>query len=104
MWTGRYTVGPQEYMPTVPGWSGRTGRVESIVPAVYDEYALTPDNAIAYICGNPDMIATVEQTLLDRGFPEAQVKKEMAVFSLTHVKTHDVLPWQHIIVFAKPAK
>ena len=25
MWTGRYTVGPQEYIDTVPGWSGRTG-------------------------------------------------------------------------------
>ena len=25
MWTGRYTVGPQEYIDTVPGRSGRTG-------------------------------------------------------------------------------
>ena len=76
---------PASYIPTVSrpndarnaGWSGRTGRVEAIVPAVYDELGLTPDNAIAYICGNPDMIATVEQTLLGRGFPEEQVKKEL---------------------------
>ena len=37
----------------------------------------TPDNAIAYICGNPDMILAAEQTLLERGFPEPQVKKEL---------------------------
>ena len=35
------------------------------------------DNCIAYICGNPDMIIAAEETLLGRGFPEAQVKKEL---------------------------
>ncbi len=76
---------PVTYVPTVsrPGaaenerWSGRVGRVESIVPAVFDEFALTPGNSIAYLCGNPDMIASVESTLLARGYPEAQVKKEL---------------------------
>jgi ferredoxin/flavodoxin---NADP+ reductase len=76
---------PLTYVPTVsrPGvpensrWTGRVGRVETIVPAVYDEMELTPDNSIAYICGNPDMITAVETTLLGRGFPEEQVKKEL---------------------------
>jgi ferredoxin-NADP reductase len=76
---------PVTYIPTVSrpdaaanaGWRGRTGRVESIVGPVADELGLTPDNTIAYICGNPDMILAAEQTLLDRGFPEAQVKKEL---------------------------
>lgn len=76
---------PLHYVPTVsrPGspennrWSGRVGRVEAIVPAVYDELGLTPDDSIAYICGNPDMISSVEATLLARGFPEEQVKKEL---------------------------
>jgi ferredoxin--NADP+ reductase len=76
---------PLTYVPTVSrprdprntGWAGRVGRVEAIVPAVCDELGLTPDNAIAYLCGNPDMIATVDATLLGRGFPEAQVKKEL---------------------------
>jgi ferredoxin/flavodoxin---NADP+ reductase len=76
---------PASYIPTVSrprdprnaGWSGRAGRVESIVPAVYDELGLTPHNSIAYLCGNPDMIATVDETLLGRGFPEAQIKKEL---------------------------
>ena len=76
---------PVTFIPTVSraaapenaGWTGRTGRVESIVGPVADELGLTPQNSIAYICGNPDMILSAEQTLLDRGFPEAQVKKEL---------------------------
>ena len=38
-----------------------------------------PDAAdsIAYICGNPDMILAAEATLLDRGYPEDQVHKEL---------------------------
>jgi ferredoxin-NADP reductase len=76
---------PVTYIPTVSrpgaaenaGWHGRTGRVEAIVAPVAEELGLTPDNTIAYICGNPDMILAAEQTLLDRGFPEPQVKKEL---------------------------
>jgi ubiquinone/menaquinone biosynthesis C-methylase UbiE len=34
---------------------------------------------------------------------EKQVLKEMALHSLKHVKTVDVLPWQHIIIFEKKA-
>ena len=76
---------PVQYVPTVSrpsapenaGWAGRWGRVESIVAPVCDELALTPDNTIAYICGNPDMILAAEATLLGRGFPEPQVKKEL---------------------------
>lgn len=76
---------PVRYIPTVSraaapennGWTGRTGRVESIVGPVCDELGLTPDNSIAYICGNPDMILSAEATLLGRGFPEPQVKKEL---------------------------
>jgi ferredoxin-NADP reductase len=63
--------------PSNAAWTGRTGRVESIVGPVFDELGLTPSNAIAYICGNPDMILAAEATLLSRGFPEEQVKKEL---------------------------
>ena len=37
----------------------------------------TPSNSIAYICGNPDMILSAEETLLGRGYPEDQVHKEL---------------------------
>ena len=76
---------PVTFVPTVSrpnapenaGWAGRTGRVEAVVAPVCDELGLTADNTIAYICGNPDMILSAEETLLGRGFPEAQVKKEL---------------------------
>jgi ubiquinone/menaquinone biosynthesis C-methylase UbiE len=35
---------------------------------------------------------------------EEQIKKEMSVHALEHVETIGVLPWQHIVVFRKPAK
>jgi ferredoxin--NADP+ reductase len=76
---------PVTYIPTVSrpddprnaGWSGRVGRAEAVLASICDEHALTADNAIAYICGNPDMILAAEALLLDRGFPEEQVKKEL---------------------------
>ena len=76
---------PLVYVPSVSrvgapenaGWSGRGGRVEAIVPQIYDEMGLNPDNSIAYICGNPDMITAVDVLLLERGFPEEQIKKEL---------------------------
>ncbi len=76
---------PVSYVPTVSrpndpanaAWTGRTGRVESNIDSVCDEYGLTPDNCVVYICGNPEMIVTVEQQMLGRGFPEPHVKKEL---------------------------
>jgi ferredoxin/flavodoxin---NADP+ reductase len=76
---------PVTYVPTVSrpadprnaDWMGRTGRVESILAPVLDELGLTPADSIAYICGNPDMILSAEATLLERGYPEEQVHKEL---------------------------
>jgi ferredoxin--NADP+ reductase len=76
---------PLTYIPTVSrpteprneNWRGRTGRVESILGPVLDELGLSAANSIAYICGNPDMILSAEATLLERGYPEEQVHKEL---------------------------
>lgn len=76
---------PVTFVPTVSrpddpsnaSWMGRTGRVESILAPVLDELGLTPANSIAYICGNPDMIVSAEETLLGRGYGEDQVHKEL---------------------------
>jgi ferredoxin-NADP reductase len=80
--SGRY---PVTYIPTVSratdprngGWTGRVGRVESILGSALDELGLAPADSIAYICGNPDMILSAEATLLERGYPEDQVHKEL---------------------------
>ena len=76
---------PVTYLPTVSrptdprnaDWTGRTGRVETILEPVLEELGLSPSNSIAYICGNPDMILSAEATLLGRGYPEEQVHKEL---------------------------
>ena len=63
--------------PSNAGWTGRTGRVETIVAPVVNELGLDPADTIAYLCGNPDMILSAEQTLLELGLPEEAVKKEL---------------------------
>src|SRR6476646_2659688 len=76
---------PVTYIPTVSrandprnaDWMGRTGRVETILGPVLDELGLDASDSIAYICGNPDMILSAEETLLARGYPEEQVHKEL---------------------------
>jgi ferredoxin/flavodoxin---NADP+ reductase len=76
---------PVTFIPTISrpgdplnaGWTGRVGRVESIVEPVVAELGLRPDDTVAYLCGNPDMILSAEQTLLGLGFPETAVKKEL---------------------------
>jgi len=76
---------PVTYVPTISrpkdprneGWTGRTGRAESIVLDVCRDLGLKPEETVVYICGNPDMILNVEQVLMDRGFPEFHVKKEL---------------------------
>jgi ferredoxin-NADP reductase len=80
--SGRY---PVTYIPTVSratdprngDWTGRAGRVEAILGSALDELGLAPADSIAYICGNPDMILSAEATLLERGYPEEQVHKEL---------------------------
>ncbi|MFH1475445.1 MAG: FAD-binding oxidoreductase [Chloroflexota bacterium] len=76
---------PLRYVPTVSrpddprnaGWTGRTGRVEQVVSDVCHDLGLRADRTVVYICGNPDMILNVERVLMDRGFPEFHVKKEL---------------------------
>ena len=80
--TGEY---PVRYIPTVSrpndpanaDWTGRTGRVETIVGPIFRELGLRPADTVAYLCGNPDMIIAAEQTLLELGMAEDAVKKEL---------------------------
>jgi ferredoxin--NADP+ reductase len=76
---------PVTFIPTVSrpndplnaDWTGRTGRVESIVEPVVAEHGLDPGATFAYLCGNPDMITSAEEKLLGRGYAEEQVHKEL---------------------------
>lgn len=76
---------PLTYIPTISrpndprndGWAGRRGRAEHVVADVCADLGLRPERTVVYICGNPDMILNVEGELLQRGFPEFHVKKEL---------------------------
>ncbi len=76
---------PLTFIPTVSrathprnaDWTGRTGRVEENVASVCLELGLLPDTTVVYICGNPEMILNVERVLMEQGFPEFHVKKEL---------------------------
>jgi ferredoxin--NADP+ reductase len=76
---------PLRYVPTISrpndprnaGWTGRTGRAEAVVASVCKDLGLRPERTVVYICGNPEMILKVEGVLMDRGFPEFHVKKEL---------------------------
>ena len=74
---------PLRYVGTVsrpqncPDWAGLTGRVEAIVEGQLDEHGLDPANTTIYVCGNPDMITTVEAIATGRGFEPEQVRKEL---------------------------
>ena len=61
----------------MPAGSDVPAGSRSILEPVLDELGLTPANSVAYICGNPDMIATAEERLLGRGYAEEQVHKEL---------------------------
>ena len=65
---------PQD--PANAGWSGWTGRVESAVDEVCDRLRLTSSDTVAYLCGNPEMIATVEGLLRGRGLTAGQIHHE----------------------------
>ena len=76
---------PLTYVPTISrpndprndGWTGRTGRAERVVATVCKDLGLRPDRTVVYICGNPEMIINAETVLMDQGFPEFHVKKEL---------------------------
>ena len=76
---------PLHYVPTLSrptdprnaAWEGRTGRVEAVIGDVCRDLGLRADRTVVYICGNPEMILNVERILMDRGFPEFHVKKEL---------------------------
>lgn len=76
---------PLTFVPTISrvndprnaGWTGRTGRAENVIMDVCRDLALQPEETVVYICGNPDMILNVEALLLEAGYPEANVKKEL---------------------------
>jgi ferredoxin-NADP reductase len=75
---------PMTYVPTISrpdeqanwGWTGRTGRAETLLASVLRSAELAPDGLSAYLCGNPGMVAAAEITLLAHGLAPADIHAE----------------------------
>ncbi len=71
------------YVPTVsrpwedPHWTGEVGRVDDILRKYADQWGLTAQNTIAYICGHPEMIEHAKGILIRRGFPKEALREEV---------------------------
>lgn len=80
-WRSDRAVG---YVPTVSrpdaaadaGWPGRTGRVDAILDEVWATHRLAADATVAYLCGNPGMIATATRVLSGLGLPGDAIRSE----------------------------
>lgn len=73
------TYVPSVSRPAAPGnagWNGRTGRLDAILGPVSDELAIDPQATVAYLCGNPEMIAAGERILAARGVPPDAIRSE----------------------------
>jgi ferredoxin/flavodoxin---NADP+ reductase len=70
------------YLPTVsrpaedPDWSGITGRVHEHIERAIEQFALTPANSCAYLCGHPGMINTGKELLERFGFDKTNIREE----------------------------
>ncbi|HYL39816.1 MAG TPA: hypothetical protein VET90_00755, partial [Candidatus Binatus sp.] len=62
--------------PANVGWSGRVGRLDAVVPAVVDDLRLDLGRAVAYLCGNPEMIAGLGHRLVELGLAASAIRSE----------------------------
>jgi ferredoxin--NADP+ reductase len=58
------------------GWTGVTGRIDAALDRICDHERIDPADTVAYLCGNPGMIASAGRVLAGRGFAEDAVISE----------------------------
>lgn len=62
--------------PSNSGWTGRSGRIDAILDDVWAAHDLAPHATVAYLCGNPEMIASGTRILASRRLPDDAVRSE----------------------------
>ena len=80
-WSG---AGAVSYIPAISrpdapanaGWDGRTGRIDALLESLWASHGLDRDRTVAYLCGNPEMIAAARRILTSLGLPEDAVRSE----------------------------
>jgi len=71
-----------KYVPTVSRpwdhseWTGEIGRADDILRKYADQWGIDPSNAVAYLCGHPEMIQHSKAILKRRGFTDKGAIKE----------------------------
>jgi ferredoxin--NADP+ reductase len=71
------------YVPTISRiwedetWSGEQGRVDDVLRKYVDEWRLTGEDALAYLCGHPEMIERSRGILRRKGFPKEAIREEI---------------------------
>jgi ferredoxin--NADP+ reductase len=75
----KFIYAPTVSRPNSPenaGWSGLVGRVERVLPSLWSELGMTADSTVAYLCGNPDMVAASREVLAGLGMSESAILHE----------------------------
>ena len=72
-----------KYVPTVsrpwddPQWTGEVGRVDDLLRKYTDQWGITGENSLAYICGHPGMIESAKGILKRIRFSKELMKEEI---------------------------
>ncbi len=62
--------------PDNAGWTGLTGRIDARLGELCDLHGLVPADSVAYLCGNPGVIAAAGSILVGRGFAADAIVSE----------------------------
>ena len=54
------------------GWTGRTGRINSLIEEYLDRWKLPQNDTVVYLCGNPGMIDDAKQRIVPKGWSVAE--------------------------------
>jgi ferredoxin--NADP+ reductase len=71
------------YVPTISRawedvtWDGERGRVDDLLRKYVDEWRLTGEDTLAYLCGHPEMIEHSKSILRRKGFPNEAIREEI---------------------------
>lgn len=62
--------------PRNAGWRGAVGRVETVLPDVWEQLRLDASATVAYLCGNPGMIESGRRVLAEYGLALPSIRSE----------------------------
>jgi ferredoxin-NADP reductase len=78
------SAGRISYVPAVSragdaanaGWRGATGRLDALLPGIIASCGIEPDATLAFVCGNPSLVAAARLVLCSSDIPIDAVRTE----------------------------